>query len=287
MVVLICGLNSYLGRRAASNLNNEDFKVHGLVRDIDLFNAVTFEPVTSELYHLDLLKYKRTQPKFKVPSFDLGIYFTESPFLGDKLGLQMELTRLKNFVSLLKSNHTNRILFVARIIDKDYIQFVQNLLEEYKTKFTVILCNIALGKESLADRYFRKLLTEKVVLYDKGLADVEFRPIGALDIYRWLRSIDWSSLFHNEIIELGGIQSMSVQKLYRLYRELNKVENKGVLVPKFLHNIMLRSSKLLHRDDVLEIKRMLRYEYPLDNTYWAKKVAFSFTPIEKVILQDI
>lgn len=286
MDVLVSGLNSYIGRRAASNLNTDDFSVHALVRDADLFRAMSFEPITANLFTLDILKADDNFLSFKMEKVDMGIYFTQSPYLGDRLSLQVELTRLKNFIELSRRNFCKRILFIARLMDKNYIEYVQQLFEKYQVNYTIILKNIALGKGSLADRYFRKLMQGKYVWYDEAMANVEFRPVSALDVLRWIRNVDWAINFDHQIIEFGGVRQMSVRELFRLYKKLNDVENVGLPLPHTLYNFLFRKNRSLHQDDILEIKRMFEYEYPVDNSCWAKRIPFSFTPIEDVILYD-
>lgn len=286
MDVLVSGLNSYVGRRAASHLGTDDFHVHALIRDIDLFRAKSFEPITANLFSLDLLKTDEHYLSFKMDKVDMGIYFTQSPYFGDRMSLHVELTRLKNFIELLRRNLCDRILFIARLMDKSYITYVQQIFEQHHVKYTIVLKNIALGKESLADRYFKKLLQDKYIWYDEALACVEFRPVFALDLLRWIRNVDWSSNFINQIIEFGGVRKMSVRELFRMYKKLNHVENVGFPIPHFLYKFFFRKNKSLHKDDVLEIQRMFAYEYPVDNSCWAKRIPFSFTPIEEAILND-
>lgn len=286
MEVLVSGLNSYVGRRAASHLEAEDFRVHGLIRDIDFFRAKSFEPITANLFSLDLLKTDAHYCSFKIDNIDMGIYFIQSPYFGDLISLQVELTRLKNFISLLRRNLCHRILFIARLMDTSYVSHVQQLFEQYKVNYTIVMKNITLGRECLADRYFKTLLQEKYVWYDEALAGIEFKPVFALDLLRWIRCIDWKDNFINQIIEFAGVRTMTVQELFRMYKELHNVESVGVPVPHKLYNFFFRKNKSLPKDDALEIKRMFAYEYPLDNSSWAKRIPFSFTPIEDVILKD-
>lgn len=284
--MLISGLNSYLGRRAASNLASEDCQVYGLIRDAKLFELTGFEPVTATLLPVDLLRKEHSYTDCAVANLDVGICFAPASSLEDQVSLQVELTRLKNFITLLRTNRCNRVVYFARLVDQNYIRYIEQLFTDYEINYTIVISNISLGKHSLADRYFRQLLNEKYVWYDKAMANVEFRPIAALDVLRWIRTIDWQKDFINQILELGGIQKMSVRELFRLYKSINKVSNVGIAVPHFIYSIFFQSRRKLHQEDHLEIKRMFRYEYPLDNSAWAKRVSFSFTPIEEVILND-
>lgn len=287
MKVLISGLNSYIGRRATSHLQTQDFQVFGIVRDIRLFRSRCSEPITATLDSVDLLLGGMECHSYRQDNLDFGIFFVQSPDFGDPLSLSVELTRLKNFVGILKRNLCARILFVARLIDKRYIQYVEDVLSEMDMHYTVILKNIAIGKDSLADRYFRHLLTRKMLFYDRDMAQVEFKPIYSLDVLRWIRTVDWQRLFVNQVVELGGIREMSLRELFYLYRQVYNVQNKGIPLPHKLYNLFNVNSKILHREDVAELRRVLHYEYPVDNSAWARLVPFSFTPIEEVILSDV
>lgn len=286
MKVLISGLNSYIGRRATSHLQTEDFDVFGLIRDIRLFQSQNNEPITATLDALDLLKVDEKSHVYRQNELDYGIFFVESPDFVDPLSLSVELTRLKNFVDILKRNFCSRVLFFARLIDKKYIQHIQDLLLQMGMEYTVVLNNIVIGRDSLADRYFRHLLTQKILFYDRDMAKVEFRPVYVLDVFRWIRTVDWQHLFINKVIELGGIREMSLRELFYLYRRLCGTKNKSVSLPHWVYNIFNVNSKILHREDIVELRRVLHQEYPVDNLAWAKLVPFSFTPIEDVICND-
>lgn len=286
MKVLISGLNSYIGRRATSHLQAENFQVFGLVRDIRLFQSENHEPISATLDTVDVLRGDDTCYSYKQENLDLGIFFVQSPDFGDPLSLSVELTRLKNFAGILKRNFCTRVLFIARLIDKKYIQYIEDMLSQLDMEYTVVLKNIAIGRHSLADRYFRHLLTRKILFYDRDMAKIEFKPIYALDVFRWIRTVDWQRLFINKVIELGGIREMSLRELFYLYRRLYDIQNRGIPLPHSVYNIFNVNSKILHREDVVELRRVLHHEYPADNSAWAKLVSFSFTPIEEVILCD-
>lgn len=286
MKVLISGLNSYIGRRAASHLQTDDFRVCGFVTNTELYRSIYAEPITASLSSVDLLRGGVDCVSYKEENLELGIYFAQAPDMSDLFSLNMEMTRLKNFVEVLKRNLCNRVLFVARLFDKKYVQPIGALLEDLGMDYTIVLRNASIGKGSLADRYFRYMLEQKVILYDRDIADVEFRPVYVLDVLRWIRSVDWMKHFKKKIIEFGGIRQMSIRELFHLYRHLYQVETRGVPLPNFLYNMLPKSSKLLHKDDVDELAHIMKFEYPVDNSSWAKFVPFSFTPIEHVILGE-
>ncbi|MFD2599814.1 hypothetical protein ACFSQ3_12715 [Sphingobacterium corticis] len=286
MGMLISGLNSYLGRRAASNLASENCEVFGLIRDAELFKTTGFEPITAELLNIDLLRKGKAYATCRLDNLDMGICFAPPTNLDDQVSLQVELTRLRNFIALLQANACNRIVYLATLVDREYLSYVRKLFSDLGVIYTLVLTNITLGKNSLADRYFRQLMSEKYIWYDNALANVQFRPISSLDVLRWLRTVNWKEDFKDQVIELGGIQQMSVRDLFRMYKNLNEVENVGVAVPHFIYKLFFKQRRELQKEDHLEIKRMFKYEYPLDNSTWAKRVSFSFTPIEEAILED-
>ena len=83
MEVLISGLNSYLGRRAAGHLNREDFHVHGIVRDLTLFKSRMFEEPTASLDKVDLLRKGAEYDAFRVgPAVGLGYLHIACPYVG-------------------------------------------------------------------------------------------------------------------------------------------------------------------------------------------------------------
>src|SRR5690606_1394956 len=110
MEVLISGLNSYLGRRAAGHLNREDFHVHGIVRDLTLFKSSMFEEPTASLDKVDLLRKGAEYDAFRIGSgVGLAIYISHVPSLGEIVNLNLELVTLKNFIELAKANQCRRL----------------------------------------------------------------------------------------------------------------------------------------------------------------------------------
>src|SRR5690606_33778410 len=120
MEVLVCGVNSYLGRASVSCLQEDGYNVHGLVRDIRLLSYNTPEPITADIAVVDLIKKGTEYENFSLSQLDLSFYFTQIPDLDDKIAIQYELLSLRHFILLSQRNGCNRIIYVGRTYDKNY-----------------------------------------------------------------------------------------------------------------------------------------------------------------------
>ena len=289
MEVLLSGLNSYLGKRAMSNLSREDYNVHGIVRDLDLFKSKVFETVTATLDKVDLLRRGKEFEAYKIESgVGLAIYITHVPTLGELVNLNLELITLKNFIELTKLNGGKRIVYIARLMDKPFIRDIEALLKASNIAYTIVLKNLAIGKGSVLDKYMHILINEKYLPYDNTFANVKFNPISSLDLLRWVYNVDWDKCFINETIEIGGPSTITVQEIYRLYKKTlyPNAEVKSILVPHFIMSLVFKKAYHIHKEDLIEFKRLMEREYPIDNTSWKNEMLFSFTPIDQVIKLD-
>ncbi|MCT1532978.1 hypothetical protein M3B46_18390 [Sphingobacterium daejeonense] len=289
MEVLLSGLNSYLGKRAMSNLSKEDFNVHGIVRDLDLFKSRLFEKITATLDKVDLLRKGKEFDSFKIDSgIGLAIYITHVPTLGEYVNLNLELITLRNFIELTKLNGGRRIVYIARLMDKPYINEVEALLKASDITYTIVLKNLAIGKGSVLDKYMHQLINGKYLPYDKFFANVKFNPISSLDLLRWIYNVDWDKNFINETIEIGGSSTVTVQEMYRLYKKTlyPNADVKSILLPHFIMSMVFQQAYHIHKEDVIEFRRLMEREYPIDNTSWKNTMLFSFTPLAEVIKLD-
>ena len=289
MEVLLSGLNSYLGKRAVSNLSKEDFNVHGIVRDLDLFKSRLFEKITATLDKVDLLRKGKEFDSFKIDSgIGLAIYITHVPTLGEYVNLNLELITLRNFIELTKLNGGRRIVYIARLMDKPYINEVEALLKASDITYTIVLKNLAIGKGSVLDKYMHQLINGKYLPYDKFFANVKFNPISSLDLLRWIYNVDWDKNFINETIEIGGSSTVTVQEMYRLYKKTlyPNADVKSILLPHFIMSMVFQQAYHIHKEDVIEFRRLMEREYPIDNTSWKNTMLFSFTPLAEVIKLD-
>lgn len=289
MEVLLSGLNSYLGKRAMSNLSREDYNVHGIVRDLDLFKSKVFETVTATLDKVDLLRRGKEFEAYKIESgVGLAIYITHVPTLGELVNLNLELITLKNFIELTKLNGGKRIVYIARLMDKPFIRDIEALLKASNIAYTIVLKNLAIGKGSVLDKYMHILINGKYLPYDNTFANVKFNPISSLDLLRWVYNVDWDKCFINETIEIGGPSTITVQEIYRLYKKTlyPNAEVKSILVPHFIMSLVFKKAYHIHKEDLIEFKRLMEREYPIDNSSWKNEMLFSFTPIDQVIKLD-
>lgn len=287
--MLLSGLNSYLGKRAMSNLSKEDFNVHGIVRDLDLFKSRLFEKITATLDKVDLLRKGKEFDSFKIDSgIGLAIYITHVPTLGEYVNLNLELITLRNFIELTKLNGGRRIVYIARLMDKPYINEVEALLKASDITYTIVLKNLAIGKGSVLDKYMHQLINGKYLPYDKFFANVKFNPISSLDLLRWIYNVDWDKNFINETIEIGGSSTVTVQEMYRLYKKTlyPNADVKSILLPHFIMSMVFQQAYHIHKEDVIEFRRLMEREYPIDNTSWKNTMLFSFTPLAEVIKLD-
>ncbi|WP_313511720.1 hypothetical protein [Sphingobacterium sp.] len=289
MEVLLSGLNSYLGKRAMSNLSREDYNVHGIVRDLDLFKSRVFETLTATLDKVDLLRRGKEFEAFKIESgVGLSIYITHVPTLGELVNLNLELITLKNFIELTKLNGGKRIVYIARLMDKPFIKDIEALLKASNITYTIVLKNLAIGKGSVLDKYMHILINGRYLPYDNAIAKVKFNPISSLDLLRWVYNVDWDKCFLNETIEIGGPRTITVQEIYRLYKKTlyPNAEVKSILVPHFIMSLVFKKAYHIHKEDLIEFKRLMEREYPIDNTSWKNEMLFSFTPLDQVIKLD-
>ena len=289
MEVLLSGLNSYLGNRAMGNLSREDFNVHGIARDLDLFKSKVFESITATLDKVDLLRKGKEFDGFSIDSgIGLSIYITHVPTLGELVNLNLELITLKNFIELTKRNGGRRIVYIARLMDKPFINDIEALLKSSNITYTIVLKNLAIGKGSVLDKYMHRLINGKYLPYDKLFANVRFNPISSLDLLRWIYNVDWDKHFINETIEIGGPSTITVQEMFRLYKKMlyPNADVKSILLPHFIMSLVFRKAYHIHKEDIIDFKRLMEKEYPIDNTSWKNDMLFSFTPLDQVIKLD-
>jgi len=272
-----------------SNLSKEDFNVHGIVRDLDLFKSRLFEKITATLDKVDLLRKGKEFDSFKIDSgIGLAIYITHVPTLGEYVNLNLELITLRNFIELTKLNGGRRIVYIARLMVKPYINEVEALLKASDITYTIVLKNLAIGKGSVLDKYMHQLINGKYLPYDKIFANVKFNPISSLDLLRWIYNVDWDKNFINETIEIGGSSTVTVQEMYRLYKKTlyPNADVKSILLPHFIMSMVFQQAYHIHKEDVIEFRRLMEREYPIDNTSWKNTMLFSFTPLAEVIKLD-
>lgn len=289
MEVLLSGLNTYLGRRAMGNLAQENFNVHGIVRDINLFNSTMIEKSTAVVEEVDLLRKGDKFEHFEIKNgLELAIFITHIPSLGEYVNLNLEIITLKNFIQLIRRNNCQRIIYIARLIDKPFIHHIEKVLESSGLTFTLVLKNLAIGKGSVLDKYMHQLINGKFLAYNKSFADIKFNPISALDLLRWIYNVDWNKNFKNALIEIGGPQTITIQEMFRLYKKTlyPQASVKSFKIPGLIIRLFFKNIYHIQKEDQGEFQRLMKKEYPIDNSTWKKIMVFSFTPLEQVIRID-
>ncbi len=289
MEILLSGLNSYLGKRAMSNLNTDECHVHGIARDLELYKAKQIEEPTASLEMVDLLRKGQEYEDFRVlGGIQLGIYITHVPTLTEHVNLNMELITLNNFIQLAERNGCQRIVYIARLMDKPFIAHIKQVLENSGLTYTIVLKNLAIGKGSVLDKYMHKLINSKYLAYDTDFAKIKFNPISALDLLRWISNVDWEKNFKNQTVEIGGAKTVTIQEMFRLYKKTLYPNSKvqSVKVPGIFMNMWFKRLYRINKEDLIEFKRLMSMEYPIDNSTWKNIMLFSFTPLEQVIQFD-
>lgn len=289
MEVLISGLNSYLGRRAVGHLDREDFHVHGIVRDLRLFKSRLFEEPTARLDKVDLLRKGVEYESFRVEQdVGLSIYISHVPTLGEMVNLNLELITLKNFIALVKANRCSRLIYIARLMDKPFLNQIESVLRSSGMNYTIILKNLAIGKGSVLDKYMHQLINGRYLAYDPQFARVEFSPISALDLLRWIYNVNWDKEFHGQTIEIGGPTRITVQEMFRLYKKVlyPGATVKSFKLPRFIMRFLFKKMYHVQQEDIIEFRRLMQFEYPIDNSSWKNRILFVFTPLDRVILDD-
>ncbi|MBE8712599.1 hypothetical protein [Sphingobacterium hungaricum] len=288
MEVLINGLNTYLGSRAASHLQDSEFTVNGIVRNLNVFNSRSKESTTAELHEVDLIRKGKSYDDFYLKNLDIAFYFTQVHDFSDKLTLNLEIISLKNYIQLIKINQCKRLVYVARLMDKNYVSIIEQLFKESEIDYTIVLKNVAIGKGSVVDAYIKNLLKFSYVPYVKKVANINFRPIAVLDVLKFIKTVTWKDYFARETVELGGPKEMTFQSLFSIYATYFSPKSKfyGVNVPKFILDLIHKRYHLVNGEDYMEFNRLMKFEYPIDNTVWVKKIPFHFTPISHTIRTD-
>jgi len=288
MEVLINGLNTYLGGRAASHLQEDDFNVHGIVRNLNVFNTRLREPLHAQLHEVDLIRLGPSFHELFIKSLDVAYYFTQVHDFSDKFTLNLEILSLKNYIELIKRNNCRRLIFIARLMDRKYIAQIERVLKEERIDYTIVLKSVAIGKGSVVDTYIKNLLKFSYVPYMKKVANIHFKPIAALDVLKFVKKVAINTNFVGQTIGLGGPKEMTFQSLFRLYAQNFSPNMKfhGVSVPAFLLNIIHKNIYHINEEDHLEFNRLMEFEYPINNQPWFDRFPFGFTSISQTIIKD-
>ncbi|NQD69603.1 hypothetical protein HP439_02565 [Sphingobacterium shayense] len=286
MDVLISGLNNYVGRRSLSLFADENFRVFAITRNLKLFEKRMFEPLHATVYEGDLIK---GEGSFPLSGLELktGIYFTQVPTLNDVVNLKLEIISLRNFIHILKKNSCQRIVYIARLMDKMCIDPVLALLRELRVEYTIVLKNCVIGHDSLVDRVIKNIANRKIIFYSKFYATHALQPLGARDFFRWLKSMLKVPAFRNRVVELGGPKPMSLADIFNTYKALKLVQKGQIIIdlPKWFVRLVYRKRLDISSTDQAEFSRIMRVNSIVDND-WRKQMPFRFSSIEDVLLED-
>ncbi|WDF69862.1 hypothetical protein PQ465_05665 [Sphingobacterium oryzagri] len=286
MDILISGLNNYVGRRSVSLMGDDKFNVFAITRNIRLFEKRVFEPVRAKIFEVDLIKGSAGL-NLPIPTIHAAFYFTQVPTLNDIVNLNLELLCLQNFIHILQERKCNRVIYVARLMDKLCIEPILELLKESRMDYTVVLKNSVLGRDSLIDRVFKNISNRKFIIYSKRYANRYFQPLGAHDFVRWLKNMLDIPAFHYKVLEVGGAQLMSFMAVFDLYKELKliKVGQEIVNVPRWLVKFMYQHKMEINSSDYAELSRVIQADNRVDNS-WQADMPFEFTPISELLRSD-
>ena len=217
MDILICGINNYVGRRCTSLMADEDFQIFALTRSQSLFRSRMFDPIKAQLLEADLLKGDHLD-EFQLPSVEAALYFTQVPALDDRVNVQLELLCLRNFIRLIKQAKCNRLIYIARLMNRRFLSPILALLKEFQMDYTIVLKNMVVGKESLFYHISQQLINRKVLFYSKQYGKGLYQPIGIYDFVRWLKGMLVIPSFRGQIIEVGGEEVISGVDFFSFYR---------------------------------------------------------------------
>ncbi len=282
MEVLVCGLNSYLGRASVSCLHGDGYNVHGLVRDVRLLSYYIKTPVTANIVTVDLIKKGKAYEDFSLDRLDLSFYFTQIPDLDDNIAIQYELLSLRHFILLSQRNGCNRVIYVGRTYDKNYLDDIKALFVELRVAYTIVLKDIAIGMGTSFDRFMTRMMVHKYIFLFNPTGKIRFSPFVLNDIFRWIKKIPWKENFIHEEIEFGGAQILDLKDLFleRIKKQGLKDVYKIISVRnKTFAQFLNRSMYGIRPDTYSEyILNVTRGNFA-DNSKWQTLVAFEYTPI--------
>lgn len=231
MNVIVCGLNSYLGKASLQYLTSEDFDIHGIVRDQTLLkNKLNFN-TEAKLYNFDIVRYNPSGINLQLPPAELAIYFTQTPQLYDVVGANYELISIRNFIQFCQRNNCQRIVYVGTLYDKKHVNAIQNQFKEFGIQYTIVLKDIAIGPETSFENFMIKMLKHRYIYLYKPLNKITLQPITFRDLMHWLRSVDWKANYINEIIAYRGAIQMEIENVMQLYQEKLSKNKAHTIIP--------------------------------------------------------
>lgn len=284
MNVFVCGLNSYLGRASASCLQDHNFKVYGIVRDVKLFQQRIDLPVNAVIFPFDIVKDVSSYQTLALPQVDLAIYFTQIPDLEDDIGVEYEILSLRNFIFLCQKKDCNRILYIGRSYERHYLEKIEELFVELKVNYTIVLKDVAIGKATAFDQFMDKMLLHKTIFQYNPNGKIEFKPVLLRDVLKWIKKVDWENNFNQSYVEFGGEKVMNIKDIIQLYIKNRSLPNNYRIVPIRSKMLAKGLNKILYNVDYETYSRYmleLSDRAPIDNSVWQKEVDFKYSPLEE------
>lgn len=234
MNILVCGLNSYLGKSSLIYLQDDHNLVHGIVRDANLLTKKIKGKVNAQLHNLDVIRYNPDKVTFTLPQCEVAFYFTQSSELYDPVGANYELLSLRNFIQFSQRNACNRIVYIGTIYDRKYLRAVEKLFKETEVNYTIVLKDIAIGQGTSFEEFMRKMLQRRFIYLYKPHKKIQVNPVKLPDLMDWLRKTDWSVQYINTNIEFSGNQTYELEELILLCEEKYGNNKRHTIVP--IHN---------------------------------------------------
>lgn len=289
MEALIIGLNNYLARRAVSHLADDDVHVSAITRSLALFRQRADDKLAADIFEIDLMR-DGYQDKCEglLPYIDVAFYFTQVSTLNEPISMRFELLALRNFIFVLQKKRCNRIIYIARLVDRRFISSIVDLFKEYKLDYTVVLKSSIIGKGSTVDKILGVLARRNTVVYVPQSANTKFKPIAALDMVGWLKKMIYIPHFIKSVVEVGGEQEFNFKKVYREYRNLAHSPKRflRIPVPKHFARFVYTAFYGVNPRDFEEFRRALNFEYVVDNSKWGRYMPFEFTPLKETLQLD-
>lgn len=284
MNLLLCGLNSYLGRAALSFLPDAAHKVFGLVRDVDLLKRKMSADFNATIFPVDLIKKGKSFDDFHIEGLDLSIYFAQRPNEKDGLSVQYELLSLRNFIFLSKRGGCNRVVYVARAYDTGYLKAVEDLFQELGVTYTILLKDLAVGSGSSFERLMDEMLKNRLIYLYSKLGNIKFKPILLSDLFSFIKKVNWQDSFICQWIEFGGERIMDMNELIQCY-----ITQRGVQMDYRVFSVPSKKLAIWFNKLLYGIDSQLYNDYLLgisgtrvtDNTVWQEQVDFATIPIER------
>lgn len=231
MNVIVCGLNSYLGRACLQYLASDDFHIYGIVRDQTLLKNKLNFTTTAKLYNFDIVRYQPSGLNLQLPPADFAMYFTQTPELNDVVGANYELLSIRNFIQFCQKNNCRRILYAGTLYDRKHIHAIEKLFQEFNIQYTIVLKDVAIGPGTAFEDFMVKMLNHKLIYLYKPINKIMLHPITLKDLMEWWRTVDWKVNYINEVVAYRGPNHVEIEEVMHFYQEKHSKNKKHTIIP--------------------------------------------------------